>query len=133
MAVHALWVCESARACGLVAAAQAWLTPLLAAVMDKLNALTPPLSQAHLQELSPILQETALACGHQRLAVTLSKVPVTGATSSALSLPSQPLKPLSNIAPNPHTPLKSPDERKIEIDAQARANFHHRSLPLDEE
>ena len=41
MAVHALWFCVSSRVCGLVAAAQAWQAPLLAA-MDMLRALTPP-------------------------------------------------------------------------------------------
>ena len=79
-----------------------------------------------------MLRETVTERGRERLAVTLTKVVVTGATRSALRLPAQPLKPLSCIAPNPCTTLSTPDALKAEIDTQAAVNVQHRHLVLDD-
>ena len=106
--------------------------PSAATVMKRLRALTPPLSQTRLQELSRVLRETVAERGRERLAVTLAKVVVTGTTRSALRLPAQPLKPLSRIAPNPRTTLSTPDALKAEIDTQAAMNVQHRHLVLDD-
>ena len=58
---------------------------------------------------------------------------VTGTTRSALRLPTQPLKPLSRIAPNLRTTLSTPDALKAEIDAQAAVNGQHRHVLLDDQ
>ena len=80
-----------------------------------------------------MLRETAPAGGHERLAVTLAKVVVAGTTRSALRLPARPLKPLSRIAPNPHTTLSTSNALKAEIDAPAAVNVQHRHLLLDDQ
>ena len=100
-------------------------------VIRRLQALTPTLSWEQLDQLSQVLRDTVAERGRERLAVTLARVTVTGATRSALRLKSQPLKPLSLIAPNPTMSLRNPEDRKAEIDAQAAANVQNRHLRLD--
>ena len=119
------------RAMWHYASSQVPQPPSSATVVHRLRSLVPPLSLSRLRELSHVLRETAEARGQERLAVTLAKVVVIGTTRNALRLPSQPLKPLSRIAPKPRTTLSTPDALRAEIDVQVAANVQHRFLALD--
>ena len=89
------------------------------------NPLHPVESGPPVRLVPHALRERAEANGRQRLAITLARVYV-GAARSTLCLHSQPLKPLSRIAPNPTTSLTNPDDRKAKIDAQVAVNVPNR-------